>query len=131
MTVINLNADMGESYGHFSIGNDARLMRIIKSASIACGFHAGEPTVMATAVRLAKDNGGFHRRAPGLQRPVGIRPPPDPDERARLGVHDRLPDRRAAGHRRRRGGARDACEAARRRQSATTCHFSTLMGDPL
>ncbi|MBC7781816.1 MAG: 5-oxoprolinase subunit PxpA [Proteobacteria bacterium] len=54
MTSINLNADMGESYGRFEVGNDAGLMSVIKSASIACGFHAGDPTVMADAVALAK-----------------------------------------------------------------------------
>ena len=56
MTTINLNADMGESYGRFSVGNDEAIMKVIDSASIACGFHAGDPSVMAKAVRLAKDN---------------------------------------------------------------------------
>ena len=54
---INLNADMGESYGKFTVGNDAALMKIIKSANIACGFHAGDPTIMVQTVQLAKDNG--------------------------------------------------------------------------
>ncbi|MGH6740128.1 MAG: LamB/YcsF family protein [Bradyrhizobium sp.] len=66
MTTINMNADMGESYGHFTIGNDAALMKIIKSASIACGFHAGDPTVMADAVRLAKANGVSIGAHPGF-----------------------------------------------------------------
>lgn len=66
MTVINMNADMGESYGRFKVGNDEELMKIIKSASIACGFHAGDPTVMATAVRLAKDNGVSIGAHPGF-----------------------------------------------------------------
>lgn len=57
MDTINLNADVGESYGHFRIGHDEAMMKVIKSASIACGFHAGDPLVMATAVRLAQENG--------------------------------------------------------------------------
>jgi UPF0271 protein len=56
-TTINLNADVGESYGHFRMGNDEEMMKFINSASIACGFHAGDPTIMAGAVRLAKQHG--------------------------------------------------------------------------
>ncbi len=40
MTQVNLNADMGESFGKYTIGNDEELMKIIQSANIACGFHA-------------------------------------------------------------------------------------------
>jgi UPF0271 protein len=57
MTAINLNADVGESYGHYKLGNDEAMMKVIKSASIACGFHAGDPMVMARAVSLAQENG--------------------------------------------------------------------------
>jgi len=57
MTAINLNADVGESYGRFTVGNDEAMMKVIKSASIACGFHAGDPMVMAKAVSLARENG--------------------------------------------------------------------------
>lgn len=57
MTAINLNADLGESYGRYTVGNDEAILKVIKSASIACGFHAGDPTVMANAVRMAKANG--------------------------------------------------------------------------
>lgn len=53
---INLNADMGESFGKFVVGNDRELMKIIKSANIACGFHAGDATVMTDTVKLAIDN---------------------------------------------------------------------------
>jgi len=63
---INLNADMGESYGRFKVGNDAAIMKIIGSASIACGFHAGDPTVMAEAVRLAVANGVSIGAHPGF-----------------------------------------------------------------
>lgn len=66
MTAINLNADMGESYGRFEVGNDEAIMKVIKSASIACGFHSGDPTVMANAVRLAKENGVSIGAHPGF-----------------------------------------------------------------
>ena len=58
MTVkINLNADIAEGFGAYDIGNDADLMRIIKSASVACGFHAGDPNTMHRLVSLAKQEG--------------------------------------------------------------------------
>ena len=41
---INLNADIAEGFGAYDIGNDVELMKIIKSANVACGFHAGDPT---------------------------------------------------------------------------------------
>ena len=66
MTTINLNADMGESYGRFSVGNDEAILKVIQSASIACGFHAGDPTVMAKAVKLAKENGVSIGAHPGF-----------------------------------------------------------------
>lgn len=54
---VDLNADMGESFGPWVMGNDAALLKIVTSANIACGFHAGDPDVMATTMRLAADNG--------------------------------------------------------------------------
>jgi UPF0271 protein len=51
---IDLNADMGESFGSWVKGNDEALLDIISSANIACGFHAGDPDVMAKTIRLAK-----------------------------------------------------------------------------
>jgi UPF0271 protein len=51
---INLNADIAEGYGAYSIGNDAALMKIIRSASVACGFHAGDPITMQTICMIAK-----------------------------------------------------------------------------
>ncbi len=49
-----LNADMGESFGRYRIGNDEELMSYVTSANLACGFHAGDPSVIREAVRLAK-----------------------------------------------------------------------------
>jgi UPF0271 protein len=51
---IDINCDLGESYGEFKIGNDAKIMPHITSANIACGFHAGDPLIMAQTVNLAK-----------------------------------------------------------------------------
>lgn len=51
---IDLNCDLGESYGAFTVGNDAAVMPNITSANIACGFHAGDPTTMEKTIRLAK-----------------------------------------------------------------------------
>jgi len=52
---INLNADIAEGFGAYSIGNDAALMKIIRSASVACGFHAGDPITMHTICMIAKE----------------------------------------------------------------------------
>ncbi len=54
---VNLNADIGESFGKYRIGNDDELMKIIKSANIACGMHAGDPSVMHRTTLLAQANG--------------------------------------------------------------------------
>lgn len=51
---IDLNADVGESFGRYVLGNDEELMKYITSANIACGFHAGDPTVMRRTVGFAK-----------------------------------------------------------------------------
>jgi hypothetical protein len=50
---INLNADLGESFGAWQMGNDAELLRIVGAANIACGFHAGDPLVMRRTVMQA------------------------------------------------------------------------------
>jgi len=52
--VIDLNCDLGESYGAFKTGNDEKIMPHITSANIACGFHAGDPITIARTVNLAK-----------------------------------------------------------------------------
>ena len=52
---INLNADIAEGWGAYDIGNDAELMKIIKSASVACGFHAGDPNTMHRLCTMAKE----------------------------------------------------------------------------
>ena len=54
---VDLNADMGESFGDWVMGNDAALLDIVTSANIACGFHAGDPDVMARTMRMAVEKG--------------------------------------------------------------------------
>ena len=50
---IDLNCDMGESFGDWKLGNDQALMELISSANIACGFHAGDATIMRKTAALA------------------------------------------------------------------------------
>ena len=67
---VNLNADLGESFGAWRMGADAEILPLIGSANLACGFHAGDPLVMRQALRLAKRNGvsvGAHPAFPDLQ----------------------------------------------------------------
>jgi UPF0271 protein len=70
MKRIDLNCDMGESYGAWKMGADAAVMPFISSANIACGFHAGDPATIRNTVRLAVDHGvaiGAHPSLPDLQ----------------------------------------------------------------
>ncbi|MGR3814027.1 MAG: LamB/YcsF family protein [Cognatishimia activa] len=57
MAKVDLNADMGESFGPWPMGNDAALLGIVTSANVACGWHAGDADTMATTMALARDNG--------------------------------------------------------------------------
>ena len=69
MKTIDLNCDMGESYGAWKMGADAEVMPYITSANIACGFHAGDPATIRKTVRLAVDRGvaiGAHPSLPDL-----------------------------------------------------------------
>lgn len=66
---IDINCDLGESFGRFKVGHDAQIMPFITSANVACGFHAGDPMVIAQTVELAKKNGvavGAHPSFPDL-----------------------------------------------------------------
>ncbi|PLR68669.1 MULTISPECIES: LamB/YcsF family protein [Bacillaceae] len=53
MHLIDLNCDMGESFGAYQMGNDEEILNYVSSANIACGFHAGDPTTMRKTVKLA------------------------------------------------------------------------------
>jgi UPF0271 protein len=67
---INLNADLGESFGAWRMGRDDEMLQVVTSANVACGFHAGDPTVMRHTVATAKRHGvsiGAHPSFPDLQ----------------------------------------------------------------
>lgn len=57
MTQVDINADMGESFGPWKMGDDAALLKTVTSANIACGAHAGDPDVMAATMKVALENG--------------------------------------------------------------------------
>lgn len=67
--MIDINSDMGEGFGPYSIADDATLMQHVTSANIACGYHAGDPVIMDRTIRLAKEHGvdlGAHVSFPDL-----------------------------------------------------------------
>ncbi len=67
---IDINCDIGESYGAWKMGEDAAVMPYITSANVACGFHGGDPATIRKTVRLAADAGvaiGAHPSLPDLQ----------------------------------------------------------------
>lgn len=69
MRKIDLNCDLGESFGPWIMGLDGEILPFISSANIACGFHAGDPLVMAKTVKAARDHGvavGAHPGFPDL-----------------------------------------------------------------
>lgn len=83
--VLDLNCDMGESFGAYTVGDDAAMMELISSANIACGFHAGDPVVMRNTIRMARQAGvsvgahpsfmdlyGFGRRQISHDRPEDL-----------------------------------------------------------
>ena len=67
---LNLNADLGESFGPWEMGSDEAMLRIVNSANVACGFHAGDPLVMVNTIAMAVKHGvsvGAHPSFPDLQ----------------------------------------------------------------
>lgn len=67
---IDLNADLGEGFGPWTMGDDTALLGLVTSANIACGFHAGDPAIMARSVALARQHGvdiGAHVGFPDRQ----------------------------------------------------------------
>jgi UPF0271 protein len=76
---IDLNADLGEGFGPWRMGEDEALLDIVSSANVACGFHAGDPVIMDRTVRMARQRGvdvGAHVGFPDLmgfgRRPMQI-----------------------------------------------------------
>lgn len=69
MKKIDLNCDLGESYGEFTVGMDAEVLKYITSANVACGYHGGDPLTMEKTVKNAIKNGvaiGAHPSFPDL-----------------------------------------------------------------
>ncbi len=69
MYQVDLNSDLGESFGHYRIGMDDRIIPLISSANVACGFHASDPVVMMNTIELVKGAGcniGAHPGFPDL-----------------------------------------------------------------
>ena len=64
---VDLNADMGESFGPWVMGDDLALLEVVTSANIACGFHAGDPDVMASTMRAAAQRGVGIGAHPGFR----------------------------------------------------------------
>ncbi|MGE5244871.1 MAG: LamB/YcsF family protein [Betaproteobacteria bacterium] len=69
---IDINSDMGESFGAYTIGHDAGLMKAITSANVAAGFHAGDPSVLRGTIRMAKAHGVAVGAHPGFPDLVGF-----------------------------------------------------------
>ena len=69
---VDLNADMGEGFGPWRMGDDAALLDIVSSANVACGFHAGDPNVMHETMRLAVANGVGIGAHPGFADLTGF-----------------------------------------------------------
>jgi 5-oxoprolinase (ATP-hydrolysing) subunit A len=71
-TFIDINCDMGESYGRWTLGHDEEVMPHITSANVACGFHGGDPHVMRKTVELAVTHGVAIGAHPGLPDLMGF-----------------------------------------------------------
>ena len=69
MPTIDLNSDLAEGFGAYTCGDDDAMLSIVTSANVACGFHAGDPEIMARVFRTAKERGvaiGAHPGFPDL-----------------------------------------------------------------
>lgn len=72
MAKVDLNCDMGESFGAYTLGLDAQVARYISSANVACGFHASDPVTMAKTVKILKENGVAAGAHPGFPDLLGF-----------------------------------------------------------
>lgn len=69
---IDINSDLGESFGDWAMGNDAAMLQLVSSANIACGFHAGDPRVMLATVEACAANDVAVGAHPGFPDLVGF-----------------------------------------------------------
>ena len=72
MYKVDLNSDLGESFGAYTIGSDDRVLALVSSANVACGFHAGDPSVMGTTVAACRAQGVAVGAHPGFPDLVGF-----------------------------------------------------------
>lgn len=72
MLRVDLNCDLGESFGNYKLGLDEEVIKFISSANVACGFHASDPLVMAKTVKIAKEAGVAVGAHPGFPDLVGF-----------------------------------------------------------
>ncbi|MFJ3957383.1 LamB/YcsF family protein [Arthrobacter sp. NPDC090010] len=72
MSVIDLNSDVGESFGNWSFGDDAAILANVSSANVACGFHAGDPVGIRATVRAAVQSGTTVGAHPGYRDLAGF-----------------------------------------------------------
>lgn len=70
--IVDLNSDLGESYGAYTMGMDGEVLKYVTSANIACGFHAGDPLIMDKTVKLALENGAMLGAHPGYPDLLGF-----------------------------------------------------------
>lgn len=69
---VDLNCDLGESFGRYKLGEQKEILNYVTSANIACGYHAGDPSVMRETVKLAIENGVKIGAHPGLPDLIGF-----------------------------------------------------------
>ena len=69
---VDLNSDLGESFGNYTIGMDEEILKYVSSANVACGWHAGDAMVMEKTVALAKEFGTRRAAHTRDSRPCGI-----------------------------------------------------------
>ncbi|MFJ7831005.1 5-oxoprolinase subunit PxpA [Peribacillus sp. NPDC097284] len=72
MHTVDLNCDLGESFGAYRMGNDEEILNYVTSVNVACGFHAGDPSVMRKTVQLALEKDVKIGAHPGLQDLMGF-----------------------------------------------------------
>ena len=82
MTIIDLNCDLGESFGPWEMGNDAAMIELASSVNIACGYHAGDADIMRRTVELAKARGVSIGAHPGYRDLHGFGRRPFPGMKA-------------------------------------------------
>ena len=70
--MIDLNSDLGESFGAWRVGDDEAMFAVVSSANVACGFHAGDPLTMAESVGRAARHGVALGAHPGYRDLVGF-----------------------------------------------------------